>query len=189
MAKDYAQRRPGNRQVRPKGVMPSWVWALAGLSLGLAVAAMIYISRPAPNHLSASLPPTKPSAKKPVELPPEKPSRFSFYEMLPSYEVVIPGEAKPKKNGDAKPIAEPGEYLIQVGSFRLRAEAEAQKAKLALLGMQSRVEQVTIDNRDTWFRVRIGPEKDEARVNELMGRLQDNGIEPFLMRVKKTPAP
>lgn len=184
MSRDYAQRRPGARQARGKGLMPSWVWALAGLSLGLCVAAAVYISRPAPSHMVASLP-EKPARKKPVELPPEQPSRFSFYEVLPSYEVVIPSEAKPKKNGDKPVIAEPGEYLIQVGSFRLRSEAEAQKAKLALLGVESRVEQVTIDNKDTWFRVRIGPEKDEARVRELMARLEEKSIPSYLMKIRK----
>lgn len=185
MARDYVNRRSGaSRQVRQKGVMPSWAWALAGLSIGLAVAAVVYISRPAPLHLAASLP-IRPAPKKTIELPPETPSRFSFYEMLPSYEVVIPADAKPKKDGQTPAIAEPGEYIIQVGSFRLRAEAETQKAKLALLGVESHVEQVTIDNKDTWFRVRIGPEKDQERVNQLMARLQENGVQPFLMRVRK----
>ena len=49
-----------------------------------------------------------------------------------------------------------GQYLIQVGSFADVKEADAQKAKLALLGVESRVEKVTIDNSKTWYRVRIG---------------------------------
>ncbi len=106
--------------------------------------------------------------------------------MLPGYEVVIPGPAKSDSGKSAAPaIAKPGEYVIQVGSFRSRNEAESQKAKLALLGIESRVEQVTIDNKDTWFRVRIGPEHDQAKVQSLVARLQENSIQSYLMKVQK----
>lgn len=190
MARDYVNRRATPaRQARKKGGLPGWVWAIAGLSLGLCIAAFVYLSRttpgPAPVETPAA-PVAKSQKKKEVELPPETPARFSFYEMLPSYEVVIPSEPKPTKNGKTPEpaIAGPGEYLIQVGSFRQRVEAESQKAKLALIGIESRVEQITIDNKDTWFRVRIGPEKDEAKVKALMGRLQENGVKTYLVRVK-----
>jgi cell division protein FtsN len=190
MGKDYVQRRSASaRQVRGKSSagIPGWVWAFAGLSLGLVVAAFTYISRPAPAPMSAEAPAAVvPETKKSITVPPKEPARFSFYEMLPSYEVVIPSEAKPQKGKTPPaPIAEPGEYLIQVGSFRSRGEADSQKAKLALLGIESRVESVTIDNKDTWFRVRIGPEKDQAKVQALMARLQENSVQSFLMRVKK----
>jgi cell division protein FtsN len=185
MSRDYANRKPTARHTRDGRAMPGWLWALAGLSLGLVVAALVYIARPvskAPAPIAAV---EKPGAKKPVPVPPKEPTRFSFYEMLPSYEVVIPGN-KTEKSKDATPtIAEPGEYVIQVGSFRSREEADTQKAKLALLGMESRVEQVTIDNKDTWFRVRIGPEKDPAKVQSLVARLSENSIQSYLVKVKK----
>jgi len=44
---------------------------------------------------------------------------------------------------------------------------------------------VTIDNKDTWFRVRIGPEKDQAKVQSLIARLNENQIQSYLMKVKK----
>jgi cell division protein FtsN len=188
MRKDYANRKPvPGRQARNKGAMPSWIWALGGLSLGLAVAAWVYISRPLPKGPVVTKNAAA-EARKPIAIPPKETPRFSFYEMLPSYEVVIPDGAKPGKAAPT-PIAEPGEYVIQVGSFRSRNEADGQKAKLALLGIESRVEQVTIDNKDTWFRVRIGPEKDQAKVQGLLARLDENSIQSFLMRVKKPPTP
>jgi cell division protein FtsN len=135
---------------------------------------------------SAAPAPATVEAKKPVPMPPKEPTRFSFYEMLPSYEVVIPSGTKAEKGKDTAPaIAEPGEYIIQVGSFRSREEADTQKAKLALLGIESRVEQVTIDNKDTWFRVRIGPEKDQQKVQTLLARLSENSIQSYLVKVKK----
>ena len=188
MARDYVNRRStAARHARDRGALPSWLWALAGLSLGLAVAALIYIARPIGKPPAA--PPVTAAGNEPrkaIAVPPKETPRFSFYEMLPSYEVVIPGNAKPERGKDsAAPIAEPGEYIIQVGSFRSRNEADSQKARLALLGIESRVEQVTIDNKDTWYRVRIGPEKDQAKVQGLITRLQENSIQSYLMKVKK----
>lgn len=190
--RDFAQRAGSGRQARRKDEMPGWIWGLAGLAIGLVVAAYIHISKPAaPAAETASAPakPAKPAAKD-IKLPPKEPSRFSFYEILPSYEVVIPREkhapaaAAPGAAPKPAPIAEPGSYIIQVGSYRERDQAEAQKAQLALLGVESRVEQVTIDNKETWFRVRIGPEKDLGRLHATLSRLSENGIEGMLVKVQ-----
>jgi cell division protein FtsN len=188
MSRDYANRRSTPaRHAKTRGGMPGWLWALAGLTLGLCVAAFVFISRPIGKAPSAQMPSiaTIEPKKAPVPVPPKEPTRFSFYEMLPSYEVVIPNGKNDKGKETPAQIAEPGEYVIQVGSFRSRGEADAQKAKLALIGVESRVEQVTIDNKDTWYRVRIGPEKDQAKVQSLIARLNENQIQSYLMKVKK----
>ena len=83
----------------------------------------------------------------------------------------------------AAPATLPGRYLIQVGSFKERAEAEQQKANLALLGIETRIEKVTIDNDQTWYRVRIGPEKDQRRVENILARLEENDIKALVMMV------
>ena len=84
----------------------------------------------------------------------------------------------------AVPVVPPGQYVIQVGSFRSSGEAESQKAKLALLGIESRVESVTIDNRDTWYRVRVGPIDDPKKVQTTVQTLNVHEFESLLMRVK-----
>ena len=101
--------------------------------------------------------------------------------------MVIPKEAfgsKPVPAPDANaPATSAGRYLIQVGSFKDRGEAEQQKANLALLGVESRIEKVTIDNKQTWYRVRIGPEKDQRRVESILARLEENDIKALVMMV------
>lgn len=179
MARDYGQRNPGgNRQARGSNEMPGWVWMLVGLAIGLGVAAYIYISRPVQTETVAAM--KKPGTKKPIAIPPKEPSRFSFYEILPNYKVVIPRN----QDDDTSPTAdlEPGAYVIQVGAFTERSQAEEQKAKLALIGVESRVEQGT-NNGQKWFRVLIGPDKDLGRLNSVTGRLKENGVESFLVRV------
>jgi len=171
--------------------LPGWIWLVLGLSIGLVVAAFVYIVRPKGPAAAlpvASAPSPKTDAKGRILLPPKQPSRFSFYEMLPSYEVVIPREdaRDSAKSGRATTadIAQPGQYLIQVGSYRSRDEAERNRASLALLGVESRIEQVTIDQKETWFRVRVGPESNLVRAQEILDRLDQNGVKGILVKVK-----
>lgn len=195
-ARDYAASKgPPRRQTRKKDGMPGWVWMLVGLSIGLAIAAGFYITRPTQGAaVSAQAPPPKPrpAGKEPrtVELPPKEESRFSFYEILPSYEVVVPRDEGSSDRAPAKTpaaVPEPGTYVIQVGSFRAEKDADRMRANLALLGIESRIERVTIDNKDNWFRVRVGPEPSEARTNAVLRQLAENQIDAFLVRVDRNP--
>ena len=188
MPKDYAHRDNGGRQTRSGSRLPGWVWLLVGVAVGFAGAVGYYISRPA--HVEAALEKVteKKPGKKKITIPPKEPSRFAFYELLPNYEVVIPKEQlkkdpKPAPAPGAAPESAAGQYLIQVGSFRDRKEAEQQKANLALLGIESRVEKVTIDNEQTWYRVRIGPERDQRRVEGILARLEENDVKAMVMMV------
>lgn len=192
MGRDYVQREPGGRQARAKPALPGWLWLLAGVAIGVAGAAVYYISRPtAPAEpVAAANGKDKPNGRKKVDVPPKETSRFTFYELLPKYEVIIPKEAlKPKPAPAAAASTTPEEaaggerYLIQVGAFRSRDEAESQRANLALLGIESRIESVTIDNRETWFRVRIGPERSAQKVQSIMARLEDNSVDAQVIRV------
>ena len=187
MTKDFAQRGNGGRQTAGGG-MPGWVWLLAGIAIGFAGAAVYSITRPADQQVAAEGDGDKAQAngKRRITIPPKEQSRFAFYELLPNYEIVIPKELlkKPAPATDAKPAGgTPGRYLIQVGSFKDRTEAEQQKANLALLGVESRIEKVTIDNDQTWYRVRIGPEKDQRRVETILARLEENDIKALVMMV------
>ncbi len=219
MPRDYAQRGGGNRQQargrssgKSKGGngLPNWVWLFAGLSVGLAVAAFVYISRPmtgnavpvfeeseSGNTVAAEKEPaatskprqnSKSAADKkgaPIALPPKEKARFTFYEILRDQEVVVPQEAV---KGDRPPpavvAAGDGSFVIQVASFRAQAEADRQKASLALIGIESRIESITIDGKDTYYRVRIGPESNWKKVQSTMARLEENNISAMLIKLK-----
>lgn len=80
--------------------------------------------------------------------------------------------------------ADPFSYFIQAGAFRTPEDAEQQRARLLLLGMQAKVSEREQAGR-TVYRVRIGPfdKKDDAdRTKE---RLDNNSIETALVRVQR----
>lgn len=274
--RDYADRHPRNGARRKPGRggarkaparggggkagLPAWAWTVVGLSVGLVIAAFVYISRPAvPMDMAPST--AGKAAPKAIELPPKEPSRFAFYEMLPSYEVVVSDEvlnAPPPKPppkpaavppapaatasppaDDAQPstAAAPAEaprpspvaggphasaadriaalqaavaeeerrrarkpaptpsvetpagsgrerWLIQVAAYRSRADAEQQRAALALAGLSAQVEQVTIDNSQTWYRVRVGPYGNAGEAQAAQRTLQAQGLKGVVMKIK-----
>lgn len=95
MGRDYVarNRRP---QPRPAG-LPGWIWLVAGLSIGLVVAAIVYIGRPAePMPLSQSTATTRKSPPQPsVAIPPAEKPRFDFYTLLEKEQVVVPAQETP----------------------------------------------------------------------------------------------
>lgn len=211
MARDYAQRGGGKRrpQTQRKGGLPAWIWLVFGLSVGLAVAALVYISRPAgpmPGAVEETPPeplaektenkpadkpktPTKPAAKPAgkkdrLPLPPEEEERFTFYKDLKKQRVpLIPRDERPAKPVPKPVVAKPAEdvFLIQIASYRAVSDAENQRANLALLGIEARIEKVTVDDKDVYFRVRSGPVNRE-KAQALVSRLHDNGMEAILLK-------
>lgn len=165
---------------------------LGGLAIGLAVAAGVYVydratlpgSIPvaAPNAQPASAIAEQATDEAPVE---EEESRFAFYDMLPTFEVVIPEreEAVPQSRSKPKPVAAPGAYVLQAGSFQRFADAERRKANLALQGLTSKVQKVTIDNDEVWHRVRIGPITELTELNDTREQLAAADIDYLVIRV------
>ncbi len=110
-------------------------------------------------------------------------SRFDFYEILPQFEVVIP-EIERGARVDTSPtsVSAPGQYVLQAGSFRSHPDADRMQASLALLGIESRIQRVTIDD-DVYHRVRVGPMADLDELNRIRRQLHDARIEVMIMRV------
>jgi len=71
----------------------------------------------------------------------------------------------------------------QAGSFRRQSEAESLKARLALLGIESSIQSVNVNN-DTWHRVRVGSFTSLRDINETRNRLRNNNINAILVKVK-----
>ena len=88
---------------------------------------------------------------------------YAFYDMLPKFEVVVPEKDKDVRP-DIGPVPETrrGTYVLQAGSYKNFADADRVRAQLALQGIESKVQKVSVDN-DTWHRIRIGPISKSGR--------------------------
>lgn len=66
-------------------------------------------------------------------------------------------------------------YLLQAGAFAASGDAEATKAKIALLGLNARVESAQIDGK-TVYRVRMGPYGSASELAEAKAKLAGGGL-------------
>ncbi len=80
--------------------------------------------------------------------------------------------------------ADPFNYFVQAGAFRTPEDAEQQRAKLMLMGLQPRVSEREQSGRVV-YRVRLGPfdKKDDA--DKVKVKLDSSGVEAALVRVQK----
>lgn len=119
--------------------------------------------------------------------------RFDFYKILPGSADSIPAPSekpaeksseKPtddnKSKGDKESVVKNSLYL-QTGSFQKPEEADNQKAKLALMGVEASVQQVMVQDK-VWFRVRLGPFNKLDDVNRVRSELAKQNIEANVVK-------
>ncbi|HQQ71917.1 MAG TPA: SPOR domain-containing protein, partial [Alicycliphilus sp.] len=92
--------------------------------------------------------------------------------------------ARAKAKAAAAPSAEPFEYFVQAGAFRTQQDADAQRAKLAMLGWEARVSERETNGR-TVFRVRVGPFAKRDDAESLKEKLDGAGVDSALVRVQR----
>ena len=75
-------------------------------------------------------------------------------------------------------------YFVQAGAFRTPEDAEAQRAKLSLMGIEARVTEREQSGRQV-FRVRVGPFEKKEEADRQKERLETGGVETALVRVQR----
>ena len=80
--------------------------------------------------------------------------------------------------------ADPFLYFVQAGAFRTTDDAEAQRAKLSLMGVEAKVTEREQAGR-TVYRVRAGPFNKKDDADRLKDRLDGGGLESALVRVQR----
>ncbi|MCC7257825.1 MAG: SPOR domain-containing protein [Gammaproteobacteria bacterium] len=184
MAATRHRRRAGSPARSRRGT-PGWLLLVAGLLIGAAVVTgwswvRAKLAAPAEPAVEQPAAPPKPPPR-PAERPPEK--RFEFYDMLPDFEVVIPEEDREvRADRTPAPVEVPGVYVLQAGSYSTYAEADRMKAQLALLGIGSQIQKISVDERQ-YHRVRIGPIEQLDELNRVRQRLRNARIDVLVIRV------
>jgi cell division protein FtsN len=185
-ARDYKTKR------RKNSGFSGWTGVLCGLAVGLGVAAVVYIKDHRPDAQTARSTKAEKKKSRANEMPEaetaesgaEEPAKsYDFYDMLPKFEVVVPEKEKDVRP-DIKSVPETrrGTYVLQAGSYKNFADADRVRAKLALQGVESKVQKVSVDN-DTWHRIRIGPISKLDELNRLRQILRKADVDVLVIRV------
>jgi cell division protein FtsN len=79
-----------------------------------------------------------------------------------------------------------GEYIyyLQAGAFRNMPDAEATRAKLALLGFEAAISDSTRDS-GVLHHVRLGPYNQVESMNKARAKLLDNGVDVAIVRKQR----
>lgn len=110
----------------------------------------------------------------------ERSRQYDFFTVLPEREVVVP-QREIEERARAREADQPaGPYLLQVGSFRSESDADALRAQVTLLGLDTLIQTVTVDDV-TWHRVRVGPFDSARAADGARRRLVENGHEPMVL--------
>ena len=197
MAKDYKHRAQQNSRYHAgkpvqKSSAPVWRWLLVIILIAAFIISLNKIRELVPELLAGKpssnsapvvaplqTPPPTPTAeaakKTPPPTQPEEP-RYDFYTLLPQAEVVVPDyEIKSRVREELVGKTKSVKYVMQAGAFQNAAEADKLKAKLAQLGIESRVEKAKVGNI-VLHRVKIGPYDNPSSVSKIKELLQKNGI-------------
>ena len=177
---------------------------ILGLGVGLGVAFLIafYLSKNTPQERPGMRAPNLPLTIKPGPAPAEGEAAAPVEPL----DLNKPLQGKsPAPSAAADPIGDlangkkPSEvpatpvpttksdaiYFLQVGAFVKRPDADAQKASLAIQGIQSQLSEVTSEGNTLW-RVRVGPFNSVEESNPVRDKLNGMGIKPTVIKSSKS---
>lgn len=189
---------PATRKSSAGGFMLGmFVGVVAGLAVSLGIA--FYLNKTPVPFLSAKPKPAEKEAAggKPGMIaglpqgttpaaPAEKP-KFDFYKILPGQEEPVSDKELRERMKSARSQQDVVKdvYFIQAGSFQNPADADNQKARLAILGFESSVEPANLPDKGTWYRVRLGPYSKLEEINRIRQSLAQNNIDASLVKIKE----
>ncbi|QAZ39708.1 hypothetical protein C1M51_09945 [Methylibium sp. Pch-M] len=94
------------------------------------------------------------------------------------------GPARPGPDLSTTGASEAFVYFVQAGAYARTEEAEAQRAKLAIQGFESKITEREQSGR-TMYRVRVGPFVQRAEAEKVKETLDGAGMVSALVRVQK----
>ncbi len=107
---------------------------------------------------------------------------FDFYELLPDVGRIMmddfPDPGAERDREKRKVV-----YMIQAASLRKESDAEALRARLALSGYESATQRVNVEDKGTYYRVRIGPYQSRRTVKNEINKLRDIGITAMMVQL------
>lgn len=146
--------------------------------------------------VAPAMPPETPAATTTVPATKAKPAspstntgkdeqRFDFYKILPGQVDAVPADGKPAaKDREPSAAAPAKKVFLQLGAFQNENEADNLKAKLALLGVEAKIQSVSTPDKGMVHRVRVGPLSKQEDVDRVRAQLKQDGINAAVVRAE-----
>lgn len=188
MSKDFAKRNGASnrRASTAKGnSAPAWLWFIIGTVFGAFVMALVFTW----HNPNAKQEPAADAPKPATNTDPKTPKpRFDFYKLLQESETIVPatetiGEGE---KSSEHPVVNNLEYILQVGSFPNKAEADKLRAQLILLNLDAHIESVELHKGEIWHRVIVGPFESQEKLASAKSSLVSNQYTALVLKRAKT---
>jgi cell division protein FtsN len=193
MSRDYRKKqgndsRGGGRRVG--------VGILIGLLLGLALAlgVALYINKGPDPFVKRYRPATSGDAvveaksggadSKPADSnakPKTAKIEFDFYKILPGWEQAVTDKEFKRQTA----AADKEVFYLQVAAFPDPAAADNLKARLALSGIESKIQTAELPDGKIWHRVRLGPFNNEDELKASREALKGLNLQANLIKVRQ----
>jgi cell division protein FtsN len=114
--------------------------------------------------------------------------RFDFYKLLQESETIVPA-TETIGEGEKSPEHAPTnnmEYILQVGSFPNKPEADKLRAQLILLNLDAHIESVELHKGEIWHRVIVGPFESQEKLASAKSSLVANQYTALVLKRAKT---
>ena len=105
----------------------------------------------------------------------------TFYKFLSTEKVPFPPSALTEQKDRSMPEVGSDKFYLQIGSFKNLADADARKARLALLGIIARIEETANREGGKWYRVQLGP-VSRLSARDLRKRISKEGLEVLVTK-------
>lgn len=192
MSRDYKNRAASQKNKKPQqqGSIAWWKWLVIVLLITVFAMFLSFLKNSTPETVKEEKTQTKTTLPKSTTKTPKhqdqpiiKP-KYDFYTILPETEIIVPdNEIKIRGREEFLGKRNKGNYNVQAGSFRHFNEADKLKAKLAFMGIESRIEKATVGGV-TWNRIKMGPFSSSSQVSILKKRLKKNGVDIIVTEAK-----
>ncbi len=206
MTKDYKGR--AQPKAKPAQKRNCFFWFIAGALLGAFAMGLLWLQLdPAlirsGNKLDEKMVP-RPKVDQNQPPPASELDEFDYAGILENLEVLVTADeaaAPPKPRPVVKrkpeeaqatppappvakkePAAKRDAWVLQIGSFRKAADAEKLKARLAFMGIETRIQRIIINGKDTFHRVRSGPYRSQKELDQVRQLLTRNKIKSIVVR-------
>jgi cell division protein FtsN len=95
-----------------------------------------------------------------------------------------PPAATPQPANKASASNDPFTYFVQAGAFKSATDADSQKAKLSMMGIEAKISEREQAGRAI-YRVRSGPFDDKEQAEKIKSRIDSSGMDAALVRVQR----
>jgi len=125
--------------------------------------------------------PTAPAASTPTQQQSAQPQAAP----QPQAASQPPGAAQPlPPQGVAQPPAAGETYYLQAGAFQKAADADNLKAKLAMMGLETSLQEISVPDKGVMNRVRVGPFATAEEMNRARNQLAQNGVQATVVKIR-----